>query len=138
MLTLKIVTPEKEVYSQEVDQVSLPTPDGEITILKGHIPLVSAIVPGELTTKKGDQYYYLAIGDGFAEVKKDSVSVMADLAEEAENIDEKAAEEAKKRAEEALKNYSHLSQEEFALAAANLQKALAALKVKRRHRSKTI
>lgn len=133
-LILEIVTPEKKVLEQEVDQVSLPTQNGEITILPHHIPLVTALVPGELKVKSGEKETFLAVGEGFVQVTGEKVSLMADLAREAATIDERAAEEAKKRAEEALKHRGNLSSEEFALAAAELQKALASLKVKRRHR----
>lgn len=133
MLRLEIVTPEEKVYSEEVDQVSLPTSTGEITVLVQHIPLVTEIVPGEITVKKAGKTTHLVTGEGFAEITANSVSVMTDLATESAQIDEKAVNEAKKRAEEALKQKHTMSEEEFALTAAALQKALAQLRVKRRH-----
>ncbi len=133
-MKLEIVTPEKKIYSDEVDQVSLPTPDGEITVLPHHIPLVTLVQPGELIVKKSGKTSYLVTGEGFVEVTATSVSVLTDLAVDSADIDEKAAEEAKKRAEEALKQKHTLSSEEFATTAANLQKALASLRVKRRHK----
>ncbi|HSX57831.1 MAG TPA: ATP synthase F1 subunit epsilon [Candidatus Saccharimonadales bacterium] len=134
MLKLEIVTPEKKIYSDSVDQVSLPTPDGEITVLPHHIPLVTLVQPGELIVKKAGKTTYLVTGEGFVEVTAESVSVLTDLAVESAEIDEKAAEEARKRAEEALKQKHTMSSEEFAMTAANLQKALASLRVKRRHK----
>ena len=133
-MKIEIVTPEKVAYSEEADQVTLPTPDGEITILQNHVPLVTQLLPGELTVKKNNQYSVLASGGGFAEVAGKKVSVVTDLAQRPEEIDERVAEEARKRAESALAERERLSEEEFAITAANLQKALAQLRVKRRHR----
>lgn len=133
-MRIEIVTPERVAYSEEADQVTLPTADGEITVLPNHVPLVTQLLPGELTVKKGSQYIILASGGGFSEITGKKVSVVTDLAQKPEEIDERDAEEARKRAEEALKAGERLSEEEFALTAANLQKALAQLRVKRRHR----
>lgn len=132
-MKIEIVTPEKVAYSEEADQVTIPTPEGEITVLPNHIPLVTQLLPGELTVKKGSQYSILASGGGFAEVTGKKVSVVTDLAQRPEEIDERDAEEARKRAERALVEKERLSEEEFAVTAANLQKALAQLRVKRRH-----
>ncbi len=84
--------------------------------------------------KKGEKTTYLVTGEGFVEITGKSVSVMTDLAQWSEEIDEKAAEDARKRAEEALKQKHTLTNEQFASTAAALEKALASLKVKRRHR----
>ena len=133
-MRIEIITPEKVSYSEEADQVTLPTEEGEITVLSGHTPLVTSLLPGELTLKKENQYIVMASGGGFAEITGGKVSIATDLAQRPEEIDERIAEEARKRAEETLKNRERLSEEEFALTAANLQKALAQLRVKRRHR----
>ena len=133
-MKLEIVTPEKIAYSEEADQVTIPTAEGEITILPGHVSLVTKLLPGELVLKKGGQNIVLASGGGFVEITDKKVSVVTDLAQRPEEIDEKIAEEARKRAQEALKNQERLSEEEFATTAANLQNALAQLRVKRRHR----
>ena len=133
-MKVEIITPEKIAYSEDADQVSLPTAEGEITVLPGHIPLVTQLLPGELTLKKGNQYIVMAAGGGFAEITGKKVSIATDLAQRPEEIDERFAEEARKRAEQVLKERERLSEEEFAVTAANLQKALAQLKIKRRHR----
>jgi F-type H+-transporting ATPase subunit epsilon len=135
-MKLEIVTPEKKVYSDSVDQVTLLTPNGQITILPNHIPLVTQVKPGELIIKKSDKVSHLVTGEGFVEVTGTGVSVMTDLAENFEGIDEKAVEEAKKRAQEALKHKQAMSNEDFALTAATLEKSLAQLKFKRKHRSR--
>ncbi len=133
-MKIEIITPEKVSYSEEADQVSLPTAEGEITILPNHIPLLTQLLPGELSIRKGDQTIVMASGGGFAEITGNKVSIATDLALKSEEINEKQAEEARKRAEEAMKDRERLSEEEFALTAASLQKALAQLRVKRRHR----
>jgi F-type H+-transporting ATPase subunit epsilon len=133
-MKLEIVTPEKKVYSDEVDQVSLPTPAGEITVLPHHLPIITQVKTGELKVKKGEKFSYLVTGDGFVEVTGQTISVMTDLAEWSDEIDEKSVEEARKRAEEALKQKHTLTNEQFAQTAAALEKALASLKVKRRHK----
>lgn len=133
-MKIEIITPEKVSYSEEADQVSLPTAEGEITILPNHIPLLTQLLPGELSIRKGNQTIVMASGGGFAEITGNKVSIATDLALKSEEINEKQAEEARKRAEEAMKDRERLSEEEFALTAASLQKALAQLRVKRRHR----
>src|SRR4030066_859208 len=132
-MRIEIVTPEKIAYSEEADQVSLPTADGEITVLPNHVPLVAKLLPGELTVKKGTQYIVLASGGGFAEIDGKKVSVVTDLAERPEEINESQAQEAIERAEHALKERERLSEEEFAATASTLQQALAQLRVKRKH-----
>ncbi len=132
MLRLQIITPEKTVFDDEVEQVSLPTTTGQITVLPHHVGLVTAIQPGELIYKKHQKEIRLAAGFGFAQIGKDTVKVLADLAAPEEEIEEKKIEEAKKAAEQALAQKHLLSEEEYAVAAANLQKALVQLKIKRR------
>ena len=138
MIHLQIITPEKTVFDDEVDQVSLPTSQGQITVLPQHVGLVTTIEPGDLIYKKHSKENLLASGFGFAQVTKDNVKVLVDLAAPEEEIQEKAIEEAKKQAEVALAQKHLLSEEEYATAAANLQKSLAQLKIKRRHRRSVI
>ena len=134
MLHLQIITPEKTVFDDEVEQVSLPTTTGQITVLPHHVGLVTSIEPGELIFKKHSKETVMASGFGFAQVGPDNVKVLVDLAAPEEEIEERKIEEARKQAEEALKMKHTLSEEEYATAAANLAKALAQLKIKRRHR----
>ncbi len=132
----EITTPERVVYSDEVESVSLPTKLGQITILANHIPLVSSIESGEAIIRKDGQESFLAISGGLVEVKGDNrVIVLADTAEHAEEIDEARAEEAKKRAEELLKSEERVDAEEYAVVAAKLQRELARLRVAKKHRS---
>ena len=134
MLHLQIITPEKTVFDDEVEQVSLPTKNGQITVLPHHTALMTSIVPGELNFKTHSKETILASGFGFAQVAANDVKVLVDLAAPEEEIEEKRVEEAKRLAEEALKNKHTLSEEEYALAAANLQKALIQLKIKHKRR----
>ena len=108
-MKLEIVTPERIAYSEEIDQVSLPTANGQITVLPGHVSLVTSLLPGELILKKGNTTIVLASGGGFAQVSGNKVSVMTDLAQRAEEIDEKSAEDARKRAQAALAEKERLS-----------------------------
>lgn len=134
-LHLKIVTPEKEILDEAVDQVNVATSDGEIGILPHHASLMAKVIPGELRYKKGSKTISMATGEGFLQVNNNVLTIMTDLAIEASDIDEKAVEQAKQRAQQALEQT--LSDEEYATTLANLEKALAQLRVKRRHRSHT-
>jgi F-type H+-transporting ATPase subunit epsilon len=136
-MRLNIVTPEKKIFEDEVDQVSLPTLDGEITILPHHVPLMTQIKPGELTIKAHGKTEHFVTGGGFVEITGNRVSVLTDLAETSEQISIEKAEEAKKRAEVAIANKHNLSDEEVAMATAALERALASLHVKRRRHPKT-
>lgn len=101
-LTLEIVTPEARVYSDVIDTVVIPTTQGEVGILPGHIPLLTRVTEGELRVTKGGQTTWLAIGAGFAQVEGDVISVLAEQAITEEKIDADAVEAALKRAEVAL------------------------------------
>jgi F-type H+-transporting ATPase subunit epsilon len=112
-LTLEIVTPEARVYSDTIDTVVLPTVDGEIGILPGHIPLLTQVADGELRVTKGDQTTWLAVSGGFAQVDGDKVSVLAEHAITEEKIDEAAVEAALRRAELQLGEARQLDPQEY-------------------------
>lgn len=131
-LHLKIVTPEKLLLDEEVSQVNISTEQGILGILPNHANLMAKLEPGELIIKKGGKEDTLAVGDGFLQVAHNTLTVMTDLATYAIDIDEKAVEEAKKRAEIALTQT--LSDEEYAETLASLEKSLAQLRIKRRHK----
>ena len=101
-LTLEIVTPEAKVYSDTIDTVVIPTVEGEIGILPGHIPLLTQVADGELRVQKGNETQYLAVSGGFAQIEGDSVRVLAENAISEEKIDPSAVEEAMKRAEKEI------------------------------------
>jgi F-type H+-transporting ATPase subunit epsilon len=129
-LKLEIVTPEAKTYSEDVDMVTLPGIEGEMGIYPNHVPLMTQIVPGEISVLKSGQQYHLAVGEGFVEITGDHVAILTDMAIRAENIDEAKAEEARKRAEARLAE--KLDDEEAAMVSAALAHSLAQLKVKRR------
>lgn len=131
-LKLEIVTPEEKVYSEDVDMVTLPGIEGELGILPDHVPLMTQLVAGEVSVRKGGQAYYLAVGAGFVEIRGDRVSILTDMAVGDEDIDVAKAEEALKRAEARLAE--KLDDEEQATVQASLMHSLAQLKVKRRQR----
>lgn len=131
-LHLKIVTPEKVIIDEEVDMVTLTSSEGELGILPHHTALMAKLVPGELRIKRGGKMDVLATGDGFIQVADNTLTILTDLAVEEEHIDEKKVEEAKKRAEAALEQ--KLSDEEYAETLAILEKSLAQLRIKRRHK----
>jgi F-type H+-transporting ATPase subunit epsilon len=131
-IKLEIVTPEAKTFSDDVDMVTLTGGDGEMGILPQHMPLMTQLVAGEIIALKNGQTIYLAVGDGFVQVTGERVSILTDMAIQAENIDEAAAEEARKRAEARLAQ--KLSDEDAAMVQASLAQALAQLQVKRRHR----
>jgi F-type H+-transporting ATPase subunit epsilon len=129
-LRLEIVTPEATAYSDDVDMVTLPGTEGEFGVYPNHVPLLTALNPGELRVMKNGKETFLAIGDGFVEITSQKVSVLTDMAIAPAAIDEKAAEEAVQRARAAMSG--DLGHEEVAVVQASLQKALAQLHVKRR------
>lgn len=102
-ITLEIITPEKRVYRDTVDTVVLPTRQGEIGILPGHIPLLTIIEPGELQVTKAGHLDALAVDKGFARILGDTVSVVTEAAINVEAIDLSAVREAQERAEKALR-----------------------------------
>jgi F-type H+-transporting ATPase subunit epsilon len=101
-LTLEIVTPDQALVTDQVDEVVVPAAEGYLGVLPGHTPLLATLSIGELWYRKGSVKYYLSIAGGFLEVLPDKVTVLAQIAERAEDIDTARAERAKKRAEERL------------------------------------
>lgn len=132
-INLEITTPERIIYKDEVDELVMPTPSGEIGILPHHVPLISLLAPGEIRITKGAEITNMAVSGGFIEVQPKKVVVLADTAERAEEIDEKRAEEARQRAEKLLKEKS-VDQQQFTALSAKIEKELARLKVVRRRR----
>jgi F-type H+-transporting ATPase subunit epsilon len=124
---LDVVTAERLVYSDEVDIVVVPGIEGEMAILPHHASLMTMLQPGEVRIRKGTEEQSLAVTGGFLEVRPDRVTILADAAERAEEIDIARAEAAKKRAEDTL---AHRTAEvDIALSEAALARSLARLKV---------
>ena len=130
-LRLEIVTPERKTYSEDVDMVTIPGADGEYGILPLHVPLITALKPGELRILKGGQETFLATGGGFAEVMPDRVSILTDAAVRDTEIDESSAQAAIDRAKAALED-KNIGTEAQAAAEAAIANSLAQLHLKRR------
>ena len=101
-LILEIVTPDRSLVREEVDEVELPGSEGYFGVLPGHTPLLSMLKVGEMWYRIGRETRYLAVAGGFVEVLPDRVTVLARIGERAEDIDVARAEAAKRRAEERL------------------------------------
>jgi len=131
-LVLEIVTPTARVYSDTIDSVVIPTIDGEIGILPGHIPLLTVMDHGELRVTKDGKDTALVVGGGFAQVSGDRVSILAENAIEEEHINEHAVEEALKRAEDDLKKAEGTDPAETERLEGVVRFAVAQLGIKRR------
>ncbi len=126
-ILLEIITPEKVIYSDKVSEVQIPTDSGQLGILPKHVGLFAKIVPGELIIKKGSTELLVAITGGFVEVSKDKVSVLADYAIRAENIEVAKAMEAKERAEELMKEKT--TDQDVIMLEGQMRKAILELKI---------
>lgn len=133
-LILEIVTPEARVYSDTIETVVIPTVEGEIGILPGHLPLLAQVVDGELRVTKGGQTDLLIVGDGFVEVIGDRVSILAENAIEEVKIDADAVDEAMQRAQKALEGAKDLDPAEVERLEGVVRFAVAQLGAKRRRR----
>jgi F-type H+-transporting ATPase subunit epsilon len=124
---LEIVTAERVVLSDEVDQVNVSTADGRVGILPRHEPLLTVLVPGELVVVKSGERTEYALSGGFMEVLSSRVTILADTVERADEIDEARAEAARARAQELLR--ASQGDRDAALAEAELRRSLVRLKV---------
>lgn len=133
-LTLEIVTPEARVYSDTIETVVIPTVDGEVGILPGHIALLTQVEDGELRVTKAGVTEHLAVSGGFAEVEGDFVRVLAEHAITESKIDEKAVEEALKRAEAQLAEAKNIDPQQYERLQGLIRYTGVQLAVKRRKR----
>jgi F-type H+-transporting ATPase subunit epsilon len=125
-IDLQIVTPERLLVHEQVDEVQIPGSEGYFGVLPGHTPMLASLAVGELWYRKGPEKTYLSIAFGFAEVLPDRVTILATIAERAEEIDVERAEAARRRAEEQL---AHKSDVEWERARVELLKSLTRLQV---------
>ena len=136
-LKFELTTPERIVLKDEFESATVPTLEGEITVLPGHIPLVASLAPGMITVRKGGDESYLAVSGGFIEVQPGSaLIILADTAERAEELDLRKVEEARERARLLLLEKRQVDDVSSAAAVAALERELARIKVihKRRNR----
>jgi F-type H+-transporting ATPase subunit epsilon len=138
-LTLELTTPERIVLKESYDSATIPTADGEITVLPGHVPLVSTLKPGMITVRRGAQASFLAVSGGFVEVMPDGrVVLLADTADRAEELDLEKVEAARERARELLEAKRDQDDVSSAAAVAALERELARVRVARHHRSRRV
>jgi F-type H+-transporting ATPase subunit epsilon len=128
-IELQIVVPDRAIVKEQVDEVEIPGVDGYFGVLPGHTPLLAALSVGELWYRKGQEKTYLAIAYGFAEVLPDRVTILAQLAERAEEIDLERAERARARASGRLEGKSDV---DYTRARIALMKSLTRLQVSSR------
>jgi F-type H+-transporting ATPase subunit epsilon len=134
---LKIITQEKVVLEKEITQATLPIEGGEVTVLADHIPLIGSLKVGEIKVKDATgKEEILAVSGGFVEFHDNTLVLLADRAERAEEIDIERAEAAKRRAEEVMQSSENLSEEEYARTAAMLEKELSRIRVAKKHHAK--
>ncbi len=140
-LKLKIVTPERLVLEEMVDQVSLPTTEGEITILPGHIPLITGLKAGDVVGFVNGEHVPMAVVGGFIEVKKSKedmteVAVLADFAEHVSELSDEKINQAKIRAEELKKEIEKKGHVDFEHFEAELERSLTRVKIADKWRTK--
>ena len=137
-IALELTTPERVVFKIEADEVTLPTQEGEITVLPGHVPLVAVLVPGMMTVRSGNGESYVAVSGGFIEIQPGSqVIILADTAERAEELDLKKDEESRERAQKTLLEQRGMDEVSAAAVLAELNREMARLKVARRQGSRS-
>jgi len=133
-LTLEIVTPDRSVVAEKVDEVEIPGAEGYFGVLPGHTPLLAMLQVGELWYRKGSETVYMSIAFGIAEVLPDRVTILAQLAERADEIDIARAEAAKRRAEERIAQPA--AEMDYERARIAMMKALIRLQVASRARTR--
>jgi F-type H+-transporting ATPase subunit epsilon len=126
MLNLEIVTPERKVFDETVDAVTIPTANGEIGILPNHAPLISTLKPGILTYSNRGASERMVISGGFVEVSANKVSILADVAEKADEVNVEAARSEREASEKILSAWSG-TEDEFEAERERLEKAQARL-----------
>ena len=132
-LRLEIVTPGGRDFAGDVDLVVIPASEGEMGILPMHVPLLTALSPGEMRIGNDGREEQLVVGNGFAEIAQNHVRILSDMVHTNDEIDEKAAEIAVRRAREALSDPFNTSDEQAELEA-SLKRSMAEIEFKRRRR----
>ncbi|MBI4479879.1 MAG: F0F1 ATP synthase subunit epsilon [Acidobacteria bacterium] len=130
-ILLRIVTPDRQVVREDVEEIQAPGREGYLGILPGHAPLLSELKPGEMSYRQGREVRRLALGGGYLEVLPEQVTVLAETAERPEDIDTARAQAAKERAERRLKSPD--PDVDLNRAAVALERALIRLQVASRH-----
>lgn len=135
-LTLELVTPDRAVVRESVDEIQIPGSEGYLGVLPGHTPLLTSLQVGELWFRQGGETSYAAVAFGFAEILPDRVTILAQIAERAEDIDVERAQEAERRARERLNK--SVANVDFERARIALMKSLMRLQVASKIRIRSI
>jgi len=135
-LTLEIVTPDRALIHEQVDEVVVPGSQGDFGVLPGHTPMLATLKVGELWYRQGQEKHYVTVAFGFVEVLPDRVTVLAQVGERAQDIDVERAERAKRRAEERLTHVAPAADHDFERARIAMMKALIRLQVASRARTR--
>ena len=135
-LTLELVTPDRAVVRESVDEIQIPGSEGYLGVLPGHTPLLTSLQVGELWFRQGSEKSYAAVAFGFAEILPDRVTILAQIAEHAEDIDVDRAQEAERRARERLTK--SVAEVDFERARISLMKSLIRLQVASKIRMRSI
>ena len=133
-LQLQLTSPDRSLVNEQVDEVEVPGADGYFGVLPGHTPLLATLQVGQLWYRQGQEKHYLSLAFGFVEVQPDRVTILAQIAEKADEIDIARAEAAKKRAEERLSKPT--MDMDFERARIAMMKALIRLQVATRTRTR--
>lgn len=131
MISVTLITPEQTAFSGEASSITIPTTTGEITVLPGHIPLITTLAPGMMTVRMKDGEHFFAVSRGVVEVSAKNIRVLSDIADRVDSLDEQAIEQAKAKAEDLMKE-KRGDTEGFAEATAILDREIARLRSVRR------
>ena len=135
-LTLELVTPDRSVVRESVDEMQIPGTEGYLGVLPGHTPLLTSLQVGELWFRQGGETSYVSVAFGFAEVLPDRVTILAQIAERAEDVDIERAQEAERRARDRLAKSA--TDIDFERARISLMKSLIRLQVASKIRMRSI
>jgi len=135
-LTLELVTPDRAVVRESVDEIQIPGSEGCLGVLPGHTPFLTSLQVGELWFRQDGEKFYASVAFGFAEILPDRVTILAQIAERAEDIDIKRAREAERRARERLAK--SVAEVDFERARVALMKSLSRLQVASKIRMRSI
>lgn len=133
---VEIVTPEKIIYKENADELIVPTVTGQLSVLTNHARLLTQVMPGELVVTKGNERFTIVITEGFMEIDDNYVSILANFAIRADDIEVAKVEEARKRAENIMKEKA--TDKDFKIAEAELQKSLLQLRVAGKYKRKSL
>jgi len=133
IIKLEVVTPERVVLKRNIYRITVPTKEGEITVLPKHLPLVSILIPGVLEfVNENNEREVVSVSGGFVEVLRNKVVILADTAERAEELDSEQVEEARKKAEQMVRETKREDAESFAEISTSLAKEMARSKAVKR------